>query len=303
VPAPVNLSGRQTVAASIGRIGMARIAKTLAAIALVVSATGVAVVTAAAPAQAVAAPFIESAVTVNDGTSPKSISVSCPAGTRVYGVAAQINGAQGAATLDDLTPNVGLTSVFITAYENGDPGDWALIGRAYCGSPTANIQRVTITSASNSVSPKSVTVSCPAGLRLYGLGGELTGAVGNVFFDDLTPNAGLTNAFITAYENGAYASNWSLSGYAICASPAATMLRVSSTTASDSTSPKDTSATCPTGTRTHGVGAELTGAVGNAVIDGFGPIGGTTLFGSIDAYEHGEFSGNWSATAYGICSS
>lgn len=282
---------------------MTRIARTLAAIALAVSATGVAVAAVAAPAHAVAAPSIESASTANDGTSPKSISVSCPAGTRVYGVAAQISGAQGAATLDDLTPNVGLTSVFITAYENGDPGDWRLIGRAYCGSPTANIQRVTVASASNSTSPKSVSVTCPAGLRLYGLGGELTGAVGNVFFDDLTPNAGLTSAFITAYENGAYASNWSLSGYAICANPAATMLRVSATTTSDSVSPKEASAPCPSGTRVHGVGAELTGAVGNVVIDGFGPIGGTTLHGSVDAYEHGEFSGNWSATAYGICAS
>jgi hypothetical protein len=267
-----------------------------------VAATG-AVGLAGAPAHAVPGLVIESVASVNDGSNPKSVVVNCPAGTRVYGAAAAISGAQGTATLDDLTPNAALTSVVVTAYENGEPGDWRLIGRAYCANATANLQRVTATTANNSTSPKSISATCPAGLRLFGLGGEVTGGVGNVFFDDLTPNVGLTSATVTAYENGAYASNWSLNAYAVCASPATVMQRLSATTPSDSTSPKHVSIACPDGTDTHGVGAELTGAVGNAVIDSVGPIGGTTLFGAVDAYENGAYAPNWTATAYAICTS
>jgi DNA-binding XRE family transcriptional regulator len=258
----------------------------------------------ATPAQAVPGLVDVTVGSANDSTSPKTVTVNCPAGTRLYGIPAELQGAFGNVTLDDVTPNAALTSATVTAYENGAyASSWRLLGRAICGSPTAGLQRVFVNSASNSTSPKTVTAACPAGTRLYGLGGQLTGAVGNVFFDDMTPSSGLTSATMTAYENGAYASNWQLTSYAICANPAATMVRITTSTVSDSNSPKSVTSTCPNGTDVHGIGGELNGAVGNVVIDGIDTLGGTLLFGDVSAYENGAYGSNWSATAYAICAS
>ena len=82
------------------------------------------------------------------------------------------------------------------------------------------LERVASTSVSNS-SNKSATATCPAGKSLVGLGGELSGASGEVVIDDYTPNELLTSATVTGNEaidlDGAYAGNWTVTAYAICA--------------------------------------------------------------------------------------
>ena len=282
---------------------LARITPALALI-MVAATLGV-----AAPAQAdsgtqVAAPVRVAATTATNSLATKSIVVSCAAGRRVYGAGGEITGGGGNVTLDDITPNVALTNVLVTAAENGAyAGNWSVTGYAICGVNTLNLQRIQFTSATNSLSPKSVFAGCPSGLRLYGLGAELNGAGGNVFFDDLTPNAGLTGATATGYENGAFAGNWNITGYAICGNPPATLVRraavstVGSPAANTATTPA-----CPAGTRVHGVGAELNGAFGSVVIDDLRPNAGL-LTSTATGAENVAYAGNWSITSYAICSS
>ncbi|HEU5471346.1 MAG TPA: hypothetical protein VFV67_11885 [Actinophytocola sp.] len=287
-----------------------RTARWLAGLATLAGLLAAAPGTAAADPVSPAAADIARAETTSatNGTSPKSVTVNCPAGTRVYSAAGRINGGVGSVVLDDVTPNDGLTSVLVTAYETAPDESWSLTGYATCGSTVQNLQRVFIASESNSDSPKSFLVTCPGSTRLYGLGAEITGGLGNVVLDDLTPNAGLTGVTVTAYENGAYAPNWRLTGYAICGNAATTMqLNTSSNpgglVALDPVSPKGvTTPACPAGTKVHGAGGTITGGIGGVSLDDVTPnvgLGTVTATG----YTIPGSAPNWRITAYAICAS
>ncbi|GIG91207.1 hypothetical protein [Plantactinospora endophytica] len=258
---------------------------------------------AAGPDSRVAAPVRISVTSATNSLASKSVVVNCPAGQRVHGAGGEITGGGGNVTLDDITPSLTLTTVLVTGVENGAyAGNWNVTGYAICGVDTLNLQRVHFTGPANSVTPKSVFAGCPSGLRLYGLGAELNGASGNVFLDDLTPNAALTGATLTGYENGAFAGNWSVTGFAICGNPSANMVRQAVTSAAASpVAASVTTAACPAGTRVHGVGAELNGALGGVVIDDLRPNVGLPTSTATGA-ENGAFAGNWTVTAYAICS-
>jgi hypothetical protein len=81
--------------------------------------------------------------------------------------------------------------------------------------------RISVTSASNSTDFRSITATCPVGKVLVGTGYEITGGTGEVVVDDFTPNGGAgtapTSVISGAYEEDAFAGNWDLRSYAICA--------------------------------------------------------------------------------------
>ncbi|MEW2376117.1 hypothetical protein AB0883_08440 [Micromonospora sp. NPDC047812] len=168
--------------------------------------------------------------------------------------------------------------------------------------------RIAVTSASNSTDFRSVTATCPVGKVLTGTGYELNGATGEAVVDDLRPNGGPaaapTAVTVGAYEAEAFAGNWSLTAYAVCANPVAGLVRVAASSASDSTDFRSVAAACPVGKVLTGTGYELNGVMGEGVVDDFRPNGGpatapTSVF--VGAYEADAFAGNWSATAYAIC--
>lgn len=232
----------------------------------------------------------------------KSVTVNCPGGTRVYGSGASINGGGGAVVLDDITPNLALTNVLVTAFEAAPfPNNWSITAYAICGAETLNLQRIHFTSATNSQN-KSVVASCPAGLRLYGTGAEIAGAFGQVLIEDVIPNPGLTSVTVNAVENGPFAGNWSVTGYAICANPSRFMARVAATSATNSVATKSATAACPFGTRVHGVGGQIDNGFGNVHLTDLQPgpfLGAATT----TAQERGLFFGSWRVTSYVICAS
>ncbi len=128
--------------------------------------------------------------------------------------------------MDDLRPNGGVavapTAVTVGVYE-ADPfaGNWSVTAYAICANPVAGLVRASAASASNSSDFRSVTASCPSGKRLTGAGFELAGATGEAVIDDFRPNGGPaaapTNVLSGAYEEDAFAGNWSNTAYAICA--------------------------------------------------------------------------------------
>jgi len=274
------------------------------------AALGGAAAVGAQPAQAVSSLTSVVLTSANNSTSPKTITASCPSGRQVYGIGYATFFGNGLVTMDDVRPNAALTSVTFTAYENGATSlNWQLYGSLRCG-PANGLRVVTANSSSNSTSPKTALATCPSSTRLYGLGGEITGGVGNVVFDDMVPNSTLTSASVVAYEDAdlTVTSNWSISAYAICGPAAATMVRVVETSTSDSTTSKASAPDdCPAGTRIHGAGAAISGATGQAVLTGntiTPPIlAGDAGHATANASENGAFSGSWSVTSYEICAS
>jgi hypothetical protein len=171
----------------------------------------------------------ESNLSPENSTSPKSVTVTCPAGTRVVGAggAGPLEGevvsdpAEFQVVLDDITPNAALTSVTATAYEDetGFGRDWDVFAYANCAIPPPGLERVVATTPSNS-SNKSVTATCPSGKNLLGTGGDITGGLGQVVLGAVEPNAALTSVTVTGLEDETgRAANWSLRSYAICANP------------------------------------------------------------------------------------
>lgn len=245
-------------------------------------------------------------VSATNGVSPKSVTVTCPADTLVYGAAGRINGGVGAVVLDDITPNDALTSVTVTAYETDPDASWSVIAYAMCGNEVLNLQRIPIESATNSMSPKSANPTCPGTTKLYGLGAEITGGLGNVVIDDLTPSMNLTGITVTAYENGAYAGNWKITGYAICGNAVPNMERVAISNPAppampNAVTPKSAdSPACPLGTQVHGMGGTITGGLGDVSLDDLLP---TLTNARATGYAIAGFAGNWRVTAYAICAS
>ncbi|WP_433390451.1 hypothetical protein [Micromonospora sp. KLBMP9576] len=183
-----------------------------------------------------------------------------------------------------------------------------LVPAAPASAAVPGLVRIAVTSASNSNDFRSVTATCPAGKVLTGTGYELNGVTGEAVVDDLRPNGGPaaapTSVTVGAYEAEAFAGNWTLTAYAICANPIAGLVRVSAVSASTSADFRSVTATCPAGKVLTGTGYELNGATGEGVVDDFRPNGGPAAAPTsvlVGAYEAEAFAGTWSATAYAIC--
>jgi hypothetical protein len=240
-----------------------------------------------------------------DSTSNRSVTVPCPAGKQVVGAAGHKSfAAGGQALVSRIRPNPGLTSVTVSGVEDetGYTGDWGVSAWAFCATPLPGLARVAATSATNSTN-KSFPVSCPAGKKLLGAGGEITGGAGQVVLNTVRPNSGLSSANAAGLEDGdGFAGNWSVTAYAVCANPPSGLQRVTDTSASDSTD-KTVPANCPLGTRPLGIGGEVTNGAGQVSMDLLpGTVGDDLVGANARAFEdESGYAGNWSVTAYAIC--
>ena len=154
----------------------------------------------------------------------------------------------------------------------------------------------------NSFFVKQAIAFCPAGKKLIGTGGQLTGATGQAVIDDLTPNSTLTEAMVVASEddNGTTAT-WSVTAFAICANPVPGLQLVTASLASNSVTGTGVTAACPVGKKLIGTGGELTDAGGEVVMDDITP-GSTLTSVRVTGYEDDTgAAANWSVTAYAIC--
>lgn len=257
----------------------------------------------AGPAHAVSNPtrhYQESVVNSDN----KSVTVDCPAGTKVYGAGGSIAGGYGNVVLDEFVPNEDLTQVSAQGLERpGYAADWTVWAWAICGPATLNQQRIELSTAQNSTSPKNAVTSCPANLKVYGIGAEIINGQGNVVLDDLEISQDLTEVNIGAYEIGGWSGSWAVKAYAICANPAAGgMSRVTLSTSMDGVSPKTVTASgCLPGTKLHGVGGEISGGAGDVIFEDLTP---NNLLNTVSAtgYEVGGSSGaSWKITSYGVC--
>ena len=150
-------------------------------------------------------------------------------------------------------------------------------------------------------SNKTVTVTCPTGKRTLGAGADINAGNGQVLFDDIRPNAGLTAVTVQALEDETgYSGPWSVTAYAVCADAIAGLERVATTSALDSGADKVLFPSCPAGKLATGLGADINAGTGQVLFSVFdvSSSGAVLVEGTED--ETG-FAGPWSLTAYAIC--
>jgi len=159
------------------------------------------------------------------GGSPsnQTVIVSCPAGTQVFGMGGWIDGGNGQVILDAVYVLAGLTGVGAIGVEDEDgyAANWVVTAFAVCAPPVSGQQSVSAQqppSGFDSTSPKTVTLSCPAGTAVHGIGGRLQGALQDNTLDDLVPSAALDSVIVKAYEDqDGEPDGWFLTAIAICA--------------------------------------------------------------------------------------
>lgn len=158
-------------------------------------------------------------------------------------------------------------------------------------------------SALDGTNTKSVSVPCPAGTKPFGGGFFVSGGAGGRVSVTRLQALSPSNTFaVSATEvSGPPPAAWRLHGYAICGAAPAGLTYVSFSTASNSTSPKAATATCPAGKKLIGTGARLIGDAGQVLLDDIVPSAGLTST-SVVAYEDQTgYAGNWQLWAYGVC--
>ncbi|MDG4770186.1 hypothetical protein [Solwaraspora sp. WMMD792] len=274
----------------------------LALAALVAAGSTLVGVAVAAPASAVPGLVFVSGVSALDSTSSKEALAVCPAGTRILGGGGYVSGGGRQVGFTRLQA-LGSSDRFAAgAAENGAyAGNWRVYAYGICGRAPAGLQYVSFQTASNSDSYKAATATCPAGKQLISVGARTLNGAGNVVIDDLRPNGALTSATVTGYEDEAgYAGSWSLWSYGVCANPLPGLQLVTATSAVNSTD-KVVGASCPAGKRLHGLGAEITGGVGQAIHAGVYPDAALTSAVDISLEDPTGIPGNWYTRAYAIC--
>jgi hypothetical protein len=176
-----------------------------------------------------------------NSASPKMAIAQCPFGAFVLGGAASLSGAEGQVAIQAAFPSydAGLFKhVFVVkAVEDltGTASSWSVTASAYCSSSFPIVYE-TMPSAFNSDPLKSATVSCPAGMKVVGIGGEvstvdgepgaLVGSVppASVVFHGARANDDLTQVTARATEidapfGGGYAGGWKVTAVAACSFP------------------------------------------------------------------------------------
>jgi hypothetical protein len=278
-------------------------------VALIAMAVSLTTLTGTASA-AVAGLQLVSAESPINSTGAKSITVSCPAGKKVIGAGGQINiAASGAAALDEITPLPNLSGVNVVGVETGagTASNWSVKAYAICANSAAiaGLQLVSVESPINSTAAKSATVSCPAGKKVIGAGGQInTAASGRVALDEITPLPNLSGVNVVGVETGGgTAGNWSVKAYAICGNSALAGLQlIGAEGPINSTAAKSATVSCPAGKKVIGAGGQInTAASGQVVLDEITPLPNLSGVTAVGVETGAGTGGNWSVKAYVIC--
>jgi hypothetical protein len=153
-----------------------------------------------------------------NGNNGKVAVAACPTGRQVVGTGGWLDFTVGDVVLDAVIPSAALGSVAARGMELFNNPRWRINAYAICmAPPPGGLSRPVLSSAFNSLTPKFVSVSCPAGQFVHGAGFNYSGGNGRVFplhVDDSAP----ATVRVSGYEwEGGQMGNWLVTGYAICA--------------------------------------------------------------------------------------
>jgi hypothetical protein len=201
-----------------------------------------------------------SAQTGFDSTVYKSVTVECPAGLRVIGMAYNLSGAPGSVVLDDFIPNA--TSVTVGAGEvvgPGEPSDgttlsWSVTATAVCAVAPPGLEIVSARSGTQQGTPFArVDAFCPGTKVLLGAGAALSQGFGQISISALQLVGGHASATAIDDEDH-YSGTWTLTTYAICADWNPDVETVSNNNSMGSPTSAWLRAICPVGKRAISVG-------------------------------------------------
>jgi hypothetical protein len=120
--------------------------------------------------------------------SPKTAVTQCPAGSTVLATGFELTGAATAVLPTAVRPAKGLTEVSVTGYAStAARGDWGLAAIAICTTPIPGTVVVSATGPSTSDTPQSISVFCPPGTTMHGIGGSVNGGEGSTVLNGLSP--------------------------------------------------------------------------------------------------------------------
>jgi hypothetical protein len=298
------------------------------AVAVVVGLVG-SVATLATPAAAAVPGLIRVSSTSGYSSQDKMMVVACPAGKQLVGTGARIDGGVGAVVITNLSPSgsptVAPTSVTAQATEiwPGVSQTWSLTVYGICANPLPGLVRIKATSVNNSQDLKAVSAVCPTGKRVVGTGFMVGGGGGEfsrqvsvdaVRFLDLDADPVPTHVSVRAHEIFLnIEADWTLTAYAICATPPAGLRVYPAFVFSDTDDDYGSTviAACPyhqkvmlgAGFRSQRADSPYPDVFVDNVLDDFTPNGGSTTAPTsvrVTHYEHLPTS-VWHTTAYAIC--
>jgi hypothetical protein len=258
-------------------------------------------------AQAVPGLIRVTASTPTDATSPKLVTASCPRGTATLDGGATIHGGGGNAEvrITGLVPQPSGFRASASAGTAGYPGAWSLTAYAICSPPPPGYG---ISSGHDTAAStqwwRTFNGGCPIGKRLIGFGAEALDTSGDpatgVALQILKPNANLQRFLGQAYRvDDDYRHPWQLWGYSVCADPLPGQVRV--VEHPDTSGGSVATATCPEGTRVHGVGGLINAAPGEVGLVGMYPTTDLTRVLTFGEEVTGSSGHTWHPLSYAIC--
>jgi hypothetical protein len=163
--------------------------------------------------------------------------------------------------------------------------------------------RTDATTVSDSSTSKTVAASCPAGKRVLGGGGDVTGGGGQVGLEQLQPDQTATDdRFVVgaSEDETGLAGDWQLTAYALCADPLPGQQIVSNPVPATSNPLQSQLGICPSA---HiGFGGRIDGGAGQVHLTDLFPFVFPPAVTYIRAQEEANgFDGLWSVTAYAVC--
>jgi hypothetical protein len=185
-----------------------------------------------------------------------------------------------------------------------------VVAQAFSAGPAAasTVPPGSVTVA-NTISPfnsvnKTLKATCPAGKRVLGGGGFVSGTRHAVLTElrPISTPSGDSYEVSAAEDQVGEAGAWAILAYAFCATAPAGLEIVPATSTPASNSFTGISATCPGSKRLVGSGGRIDGGTGQVDLLTF-PEGGlganrTTAAGQEDT---DGFAGTWTVTAYAVC--
>jgi hypothetical protein len=249
---------------------------------------------------------VVSELTPFDSTSPKTIAALCPAGKRVIGGGARINGGEHVVLtrLEPVQAGAG-DSYVVEASEDqtGFADPWALQAYAICADPPPGLQIVSAPGVLGSDAFLGVSARCPAGKFAVGAGGRINSGEGQVALSTIA-EGGLWSTRTTAggtEDPDQFAGTWSVTAFAVCVTPTSLsdlrIVKVQSANNADAL--KITEAWCPSGKKVTG-GTAFSNFPG--VVQSVTPDANRLRIQGI-ASNDSPVGGTWDLTVVALCAS
>jgi hypothetical protein len=292
---------------------------TAARLAAALAITGaVSLVQVATSSPASAAPStVVSAGSASDSAARKTATAYCPAGTRVFGGGGDITQGANSVALTGLRPTSfvfgasRVESFTATAEETAAYGaSWTVYAYAICGPALPNLSIQTHKVTSDTSDHLQTGADCPAGTAPLGVGAEIGNGAGQVALHSVygnytvSPQGAPTGwAAAKAYEDETgYSGTWTLTSYAVCASPPPGLVYLFADSSNNSSDKGYTTQECPFGTSAYGVGGYLGYNTGQVHFDRLVPHGANWTGVDSDTREDANgFAAPWYTSVEAIC--